>query len=443
MASSKVLSHFGGISRVLANRDYRTYWFGQIANVLGTWITRVAAGVLIFKMTESPGWLGLLGFVHMAPMMVLGPIAGAIADNVGHRRMAIVATAAVMLVLLILSVLTFSGVMTPALLVGLVALLGAVHAFEFPPRQALIPKLVRREDISAAVGMNSTTFNSAAMIGPVIGAAILGFGDRALDGNGAALAFTAHTVATGVLLLALFSLRHRDAARGNRVIREVFADLRRGIAYTTGNIEIRSILLVSVSSAFLLRPYIDLLPGFAFDVFEVGASGLGNLLAASAAGALIVSIGITVRGRAEGLTTLLVWGVALSAIAMVLFATTSNFWFGLAAMAIIGGFANGGAIAAFTLVQHVVDDSYRARVISVHLALSLGGAATGVLVLGAIAEFFGLQFTVAGGALLALVAVAIFGRPLMARRHGIEADHPEETEPALNNARPSEAPAAE
>lgn len=441
MATPKFLSYFGGISRVLSNRDYRVYWCGQIANVLGTWITRVAAGVLIFKLTGSPAWLGLLGFVHMFPMMVIGPIAGAISDNVGHRRMAMFAVTAVIAVLAILTALTLAGVMTPILLVILAGMLGVAHAFEFPARQALIPKLVRREDISAAVGMNSTTFNSAAMIGPVVGAAILGFGDRVMDGNGPALAFAVHTAATVILLTALFAIRRRDDIRGKRVVADVFNDLRAGFSYLAGHLEIRAILLVSISSSLFLRPYTDLLPGFAFDIFERDAAGLGNLLAASAAGALIVSIVITVRGRATGLTNFLVWGLGLASISMVVFASTTNFWIGLAAMVIIGGFANGGAIAAFTLVQHVVDDAYRGRVISVHLALSLGGTAIGVLILGAIAEATGLQITVAGAALLTLALVAIFGRPLLARRAGIEEEHAEPDNAPSPSTEPSKSPA--
>jgi MFS family permease len=173
---SRLASHFGGIGTALAIRDYRIYWLGQAISVQGVWIWRISSGVLIFQLTHSPAWLGFISVIYFVPLIFVGPLAGAIADRVGHRRTAIVTIWVAISISFAMAVLSFLGLMNPYILAALVAVLGVGHAFDFPARQVLIQILVGREQMSAAIALNSTTFNTAAFTGPAIGAALLAWG---------------------------------------------------------------------------------------------------------------------------------------------------------------------------------------------------------------------------------------------------------------------------
>ena len=426
-APSNLASHFGGIGRALSSRNYRIYWFGQIGNVFGAWVTRFGAGILIWDLTQSPAWLGIIGFLQFFPIMLLGPVAGAISDIVGHRRTAILATITQIVLLAILSSLTLAGVMTPIVLAIFVGAIGVVHSFEFPPRQALIPRLVPRENLSAAIAMNSTTFNVAAVLGPVIGGALIKFGNPSLGNDAAALNFLFHTGTTVILCGALSAIRVPDLPRNARKLTDVFGEMRLGFTYTAQHVDIRLLLLLSVIASLLIRPYLDLLPGFAIQIFAGGDRILGGdflsyLLAASGGGALLTSLMITVRGRTEGLTRMLIFAMVVSAAGLLLFTPTANLWVGLLAMALTGGLATIGAISAQSLIQNIVDDAFRARVISVQIALVQGAAAIGALTLGAIAELIGLRPAEASAAVLTLLIVGLTAGPLLRRTATIEAE---------------------
>ncbi|MDA0241754.1 MAG: MFS transporter, partial [Proteobacteria bacterium] len=136
-------SHFGGISRALSNRDYRVYWSGQVLSVQGVWINRVAGGLLILELTGSYTWLGTIGFLHLIPIFLFGPLGGALADRFGHRRMAMISMSIGGALVFLLTYLTFIGQMTAVTLAVLTGIIGVATAFEFPARQAFIPRLVR------------------------------------------------------------------------------------------------------------------------------------------------------------------------------------------------------------------------------------------------------------------------------------------------------------
>ena len=187
------------------------------------------------------------------------------------------------------------------------------------------------------------------------------------------------------------------------------------------------VLLLSVIASLLIRPYLDLLPGFAIQIFAGGDRILGGdflsyLLAASGGGALLTSLMITVRGRTEGLTRVLIFAMVVSAAGLLLFTATANLWVGLLAMALTGGLATIGAISAQSLIQNMVDDAFRARVISVQIALVQGAAAIGALTLGAIAELIGLRPAEASAAVLTLLIVGLTAGPLLRRTATIEAE---------------------
>ncbi|NQV55844.1 MAG: MFS transporter [Rhodospirillales bacterium] len=422
-ASSKIFSYFGGFSLALSVRDYRIYWMGQAVSVQGVGIWRISSGVLIYQLTQSPAWLGIISVIYFVPLILLGPVAGAIADRLGYRRTAIATLLVAVFISLLMAALTYLGVMTPYLLAGLIAVLGAGHAFDFPARQVLIQLLVGRDRMSAAIALNTTTFNTASFTGPAIGAALIAWGNTEFgEFGGPALGFVAYAAVSAWFILSLIRIRARDGAPSKTTFGALMIDVKEGMIYTWHHQTICSLIVLWIIASLLIRAYTDLLPGFAVDVFQRGEKGLGTLLSASGLGALILAIGMTIRGRSEGLARMFVISIVVSAVAVLLFVATKNFWFAVAMMVFAGGFAVTAAISAQTLVQATVDPAYRGRVLAIYLSLVPSAQAVGSFVVGWIAEFTSLRLAVGGGAFLALILIALWGPRIWARAGAIDAE---------------------
>ena len=421
MALSRFASYFGGVGQALSVRDYRIYWIGQAVSVQGVWMNRIAAGVLMYHLTDSSGWLGIIASVYFLPLIVLGPIAGAYADRIGHRRTAIASLVVAIVIAFLMAALTYADLMTPSLLVVLVLIQGIGHAFDFPARQVLIQVLVGRENMSAAIALNTTTFNSAAFTGPAIGAALLKYGQETIGNAAPALCFAAYGLASLWFIASLLRIRARDQARQATSVARLYKDVKEGFVYIRGHETIRNILVFWVVASFFVRAYVDLLPGFAAAVFDHGVTGLGILLAASGAGALALSVVMAVRGSMQGLPRLLVVSIVIDAIALLIFAATSNFWVATAAMAVAGGFTVTAAISAQTLVQATVDLPYRGRVLAVYLSLVPSAQSIGSLAIGWVAEWTGLPWGIGAGAVATLLAALYWGPPIWRRAREIEA----------------------
>ena len=409
-------SYFGGIGTALSVRDYRIYWLGQAISVQGVWIWRISAGVLIFQLTHSPAWLGFISVSYFAPLIFVGPLAGAVADRLGHRRTAIATLWVAITVSFAMGVLSFFGLMTPIRLAALVTVLGIGHAFDFPARQVLIQILVGREQMSAAIALNTTTFNTAAFTGPAIGAALLTWGKFQFgEFGGPGVGFLTYTLGSLWFLTALIRLKSRDKPPSGVVIRHLYEDVIEGFAYIARHQTIRLVMLSWIAISFFARAYMDLLPGIAEKVFFRGEEGLGILLSASGGGALVLSVVMAVRGRINGMARLFVSSTAAAAGAILVFAWSGNFWVATAAMVAVGGGVVVGAICAQTLVQAAVEPAYRGRVIAVYLSLAPSAQAVGSFAIGWLAEFTSLSGAVGAGGVAALAVIVVMG-PVMWRR---------------------------
>ena len=203
----------------------------------------------------------------------------------------------------------------------------------------------------------------------------------------------------------------------------ILNDLKDGLRYTLDHIDIRLLIVLTTVLSLLLRPYLDFLPGFAGDVFNRDEEGLATLTAASGIGASVFATYLAIRGRTSGLTGYMNMGLIGAAIALILFALSTNFNFGLVTLALLGGMLVSASICVQTLLQHTVDDEYRARVISINVSLAVGAPAISAPIIGWMAEIFGLQYAVAGSAALALICVLPIGLKLFTRRKEIEADN--------------------
>ncbi len=189
-------SGFGGIARALRNPNYGLYTAGNAASLIGTWMQRIAVGWLTWQLTGSGAWLGAMAFADLFPTVIIGPVAGAAADRWDRLRVTKISQALAMAQSIVLFLLTVSGHITIELLLVLTAALGVIAGFNQPARLALIPSLVRREDLAAAVAINSIIFNSARFIGPAVAGLMIVAG-------GISAAFAANAVSFVFFLVAL------------------------------------------------------------------------------------------------------------------------------------------------------------------------------------------------------------------------------------------------
>lgn len=398
----------GGLGRALSQRDYRYYACGHIAQVHGWWGNRLGMGWLTWELTESAAWLGIIGFAGMIPVMVIAPLAGALADRYGHRRMAILAGAAGAVMVAVADILALMGEMTIALLLILNLLQGKIFGIEYPARQALIPSLVGRENISAAIAFNSTTFQVGSFLGPLLAGLFI-----ALWGAGASILISAVSTVWMVVMLAMIRQDRPIAAERKKT--GLIADMRAGFVYLRGNASIRLLFLLAFISGVLVRPYNHFLPGFADVVFGRGAEGLAALNAAGGAGALLIAVFLVFRGRTQGLVGIMLAGTGLAALALTLFTATTHFGWALWMLALTAMMLLASQVGWTSLVQNVVDPVMRGRIIAMNVGITIGAPALGTLLLGWLAEALGLRLALGLASVCALcLVIAIL--PVFRRR---------------------------
>lgn len=393
MASS---GNLGGISRVWRSRNYRYFWLGNAGSLIGFWIYKLAIGWLTWELTESPFWLGMVGFAALFPAAFLSPLAGAVADRFGQRRTAMWALAATAAVPFAIAALVFSEKITPELIFVLTLAQGICIAFDLPARISLVPYLVERDNLASAIAMNSTTFHAGAFIGP----ALFGLINAEL-GLGVALAQYGVMQIAFIAALSLIDVNEeRSSSRG---VMSLATDIKDGVRYVFAQPGVLSIFALSAMTHLTVRPYMDLLPGFAGNVFHLDASGFAVLAAATGIGAIVGGILIALRGGIIGLTRINVFANLAAILSLFVFSILGIFWLGLATLAILGFALVTAAVTSQTLVQGRVDPKIRGRVISLSTGMAVGFPAIGAIIQGSLGSTFGIQAPVAGSMVLALI----------------------------------------
>jgi len=390
------VSGFGGIGRAFRSRNFRMYCAGGIVSLIGLWVQKVAVGWLTWELTGSAAWLGIIAFAELFPTVVVSPLAGAFADRGDYRLQMIAAQVLAAALAAVLAGLTFSGLITIELLLAISIVQGLITAFNHPARLAMVPSLVDARDLSAAIAVNSATFNGARFIGPAVAGVIILWG-------GTAPAFAFNAVSYLWFVAMLTRLRFAPMVRPVRPVAGIFSDTLEGFRYVARHYGISSLLILLVATAALLRPYMELLPGFAAEVFGRGAEGLAMLTSATGFGALLSGLWLARRGRIQGLTRILVLYMLVAAAALLVFASGGAFWVGLGAVSVIGFSLVSIGVSTQTLLQNAVEGDMRGRVLSLYGVIFLGGPAVGALVMGWIAAHTGFGPPVAGGAVLCLV----------------------------------------
>ena len=395
--------------RALHHRNFRLFTIGQAISLIGTWMQQVAVGWLVYRLTGSPFLLGLVAFVAQAPTFFLSPIAGDVADRFDKHRVVTITQALMMVQATVLAVLVLTGLVTTWHIVLLMGLLGCLSGFDIPARQSFLLELVGgKDDLPNAIALNSSVFNGARLVGP----AIAGFVVSAV-GEGICILLNALSYIAVLAALASMRLGPRDSPVATG---PVFARIREGFGYAFGLQPIRDILAMVGVVSIVAVPFTVLLPVIATDVLRGGARTLGFLLSATGLGALAGALYLASRQTVRGLGRVIVVAAVLFGIGLIATALSRATWLSMAFLALAGFGMMAQMASSNTVLQTLVDDDKRGRVMSLYSMAYIGLAPVGSLLAGALAGHVGAPITLAAGGALCITAGLIFGVRLPALR---------------------------
>ena len=390
------VSLFGGIGRALSHRQFFILWWSHGAHTTGRWMYKVAIGWLTWELTQSTAWLGIVAFADTFPTVIMSIVAGVWADRFGYLPIMRLSQTVLVLAGALIAVLAYADALGIGSIVALALVIGTSEAITQPARISIVHRLVPKEDLAAAIALNSATFNLSRFLGPTIAGALIIWVSLPF-----VIALSAATFA--IFYGALFFLKSYEPEKGKSENSSIFRDLIDGFRYSFSHPGISFLLILLSVTALLIRPYMDLLPGVSAQIFGLGAEGLSILLAATGLGAMVGGIWLARRGRTEGLTRVFTWSLLISGIVILAFIFSRNIWVGAVLISIAGFFIVSGAITSQTLIQNAVYPGIRARVISITMVLSWGLPAVGALGMGWIAESLGLAVTLGLGGALTII----------------------------------------
>jgi MFS family permease len=401
---------FRHLVRALSSRNYRLFFTGQGLSVIGNWITRIATSWLVYKLTGSTLLLGVIGFAGQIPVFILSPFAGVWVDRWDHHRILLVTQALSAVESLALAFLALTGMIQVWHLIALVAFQGVINAFDMPTRQAFVLEMVEhREDLGNAIALNSSMVNGARLIGPsVAGIMIASVGEGwcfLLDG-------ISYVAVIGSLLAMRF------AEKPPREVRDtpVWAELKEGLTYAYEHRVIRATLMLLALVSIMGMPYSVLMPVFATKILHGGPPAYGFLMSASGIGALGGAAYLASRRSVVGLGKVIPIASGVFGIGLIAFGLSRALWLSLAILIVTGfGFMVQMA-SSNTILQTVVEEEKRGRVMSLYTMAFIGVTPFGSLMAGVLAERIGAAATVVLGGVACIIAALLFARELPALR---------------------------
>jgi predicted MFS family arabinose efflux permease len=397
----KIPGGFGAIKDTFQNSNYRLYVLGNLSATTGLWTQRVAIGWLTWDLTQSAAWLGGIAVAESIPTLLLGLFAGALVDRMDYLKMLRIAQALSVSYSVMLAIITFSGHMHIGLLLGLTIFRGGVLAFSRPSRMTLVYALVGRDRLASALAVNSMIFNISRFIGPAIGGSVIALGGE----FGTAWAFTVSSTLLFMMTLCL-SIMHFPPIlkRESSARRSMLSETVDGVRYIVAQPTIRVQLFLLVGTSLFAKPVIDLFPGFAATVFDSGPHGLGMLLSLHGLGAMAGGMWLASRSNGmKGLTNVTIVNILFMALTLFLFTATDLFWVGCIMAVLTGAAFIIMSVGNQTLIQAAVEPDLRGRVISVYGMVAQDVPALGTMMMGALAEQFGLRLPIAVGAGICLI----------------------------------------
>jgi MFS family permease len=398
----------GALFRALKHRNFKLFFSGQIISLVGTWMQTVAESWLIYRLTGSGALLGLLGFVAQMPIFVLSPLAGLVADRWPRRQVVIATQTSSMTLAFTLALLTLTHHIRVWEIIVLATLLGIVNAFDVPARQSFLIEMVGREDLLNAIALNSSMFNGARVAGPAIAGILV-----AVVGEG--WCFLLNAISYLAVIAGLFLMRIQKlppAQDGGSPLEK----LREGIRFARHTKPIRTILTLVALVSFTALPYTVLMPIFAVKILHGGASAYGTLMGAVGVGAMFGALMLAMRQQLRGLGNVVAYSATGLGASLVLFSASHWYWISFAVLVISGFTMMMQFTASNTLIQAMVPDQLRGRVMSLYAMMFLGMTPFGSLLAGALADHIGAPSTVALGGFVSCIGGLIFARKWPAMR---------------------------
>ena len=399
-------SSFAGITRSLKHRNYRLFFSGQTVSLIGTWLTRVAASWLAYRLSHSALVLGMVSFAGLIPTFVIAPVAGVLADRWNKHRVLVLTQVCAALQSAALATLTISGRMTIPYLIGLSVVQGLINAFDMPVRQSLVVEMIEdRRDLPNAIALNSSMVNFARLVGPSLAGILI-----ASVGEGGCFAIDAVSYLAVIATLLLMSFKAKTHTPAPQ--KHLLLELKDGFIYAGRSPAIISVLALLALVSFMGVPYMTLLPMIVTERLAGDARILGYLTAASGLGALTGVLFLASRRSVLGLGRIIFVSSLVFGVGLILFGLSHSIWLSTA-MTLIAGMGMMVQMAATnTVLQSIVEENKRGRVMSLFLMSFAGAAPFGSLVGGLMADRVGAAMTLEVGGIACCLGGLLFLRAL-------------------------------
>lgn len=390
----------GGGLGALVHRNFRLFLLGQGISLVGTWMQSVALGWLVLELTSSPFAIGLNSALRALGVLVFTLYAGIVADRVDKRRLIIVTQALQMVEALALAVLVWTHVVAVWQVMVLAAFVGVVNAFDIPTRQSFLVEMVGKEDLMSAIALNSSMFNAARVVGPAIGGALIGL-------FGVGMCFFLNGVSYFAVIGSLLAMR-LPAFLPGRAQGSAWTGFREVVAFLRSDRRVETLVVLTAILSVFGFPFLVMMPVFARDVLHVGAAGYGALTAAVGGGAMLGALGIALNtGRIAHKGALMTLGGASFGLLVSAFALSRAFSLSLILLALAGCAMIVNNALTNTMIQTLVPDQLRGRVMGFYSFVFVGMSPLGAFLVGAFAERFGAPLAVEVGGLVCAVAVGL------------------------------------
>lgn len=394
-----------GILRALRRRNYRLFFIGQGLSLIGTWMQSAALAWLVYRLTQSPFALGIVGFAGQIPTFCLAPFAGVLADRWDRRRILLTTQTLFMVQAFSLAFLALTGAIAFWHIVALSVIAGTLTSIDVPARQSFILEMVEeREDLGNAIALQSSMFNSARLLGAsVAGALIATVGERTC--------FLINGISFLPAIAAFLAMRIRPTSK-DVPSTHVYQELKEGFRYAFGFLPIRAILLFLVPVSLLGVPYMVLAPVMAARVLHGGPHAYGFLMAAPGVGALVGAVYLAARKNVVGLGRVIALASGLFGLSLIGFSLSRILWLSLVFVAFAGLGLIVQVASSNTVLQTIVDDDKRGRVMSLYSMAFLGVAPFGNLLAGGLASVMGAPATIFLGGIACILGALVFARRL-------------------------------
>ncbi|MGB7585971.1 MAG: MFS transporter [Terriglobales bacterium] len=368
--------------RALRHRNFKLFFVGQSISLIGTWMTRVATSWLVYRLTGSALLLGLVGFAGQIPTFLLAPFAGVLVDRLDRRKMLVWTQALAALQSLALAALTLARVINIHEIIWLSVCQGLINAFDMPGRQAFLVQMVEdKQDLGNAIALNSSMVNVARLVGPALAGLVIG-------AVGEGYCFAIDGVSYFAVIASLLMMQVK-VAPAKRALTSMLEQLKEGWAYVSGFRPIRTILLLFALISLMGMPFMVLMPIFAGKVLHGGPHTFGFLLGASGVGALISAVSLALRKTVRGLTTMIQLSAVLFGLGLIGFGLSRILALSMLLMLIVGFGMMQGLAASNTVIQTLVPEDKRGRVMSYYTMAFVGMAPFGSLLAGGLAHRLG------------------------------------------------------